>query len=489
VRPSQRPPVPDFPDHRSSRWARHHYWARYGHDLLGLRHPVHRFKFQFLLQRRLFMWFGATILISAVVVGYSFRYFNGGEGWEADVARARTFLAHRYAEVWNDPVARARLTASTTRDLNLNVEIRDAAGDTLEKTGPRCKQSYEVLVTDDGGRKLGTVILCVEHHAFGKSVLIPLFAGLLILWAASGIIARRLARPIYQIALVADDIGRGQLSSRVRIPLHHRGEMGLLAEALYDMAVRIEKQLADQRALLATVSHEIRTPLARMRLLIEFARNEKCSETAVTDRATTRPVSEPGGPSLAGRAGRDPKAKPHSPLEELDREIVAIDALVSDLLAGSRIDFAAIKPVTLDATEVAKQAVERTCMPPERLVVDVPHLEFRGDPTLVARAVTNLIENADRHGAGVSMFHVHREGNFVAFDVEDDGPGFSPGEESQAFEPFYKNPRSSAASARSSGLGLALVKRIAEAHGGRAFAENRAQGGARVGVRFKVVGR
>ncbi|WP_394822676.1 ATP-binding protein [Pendulispora albinea] len=463
---------------------RHHRrrWPPFDPNFLGLRHPFHRVKFQFLLQRRIFLWFGATIVISAIVVGYCVHVFGGDEGWGADGNRARKFLGHRYAEVWNDPEARTKLTQATSRDLGLHVELRDSAGNVLDGSGKMCKHPFNAPVLDESNHALGTVTLCGDFHAFGKSALGPLFVGLFILWAASGIIARRLARPIYQIALVADDIGRGQLSSRVRIPLHHRGEMGLLAEALYDMAVRIEKQLADQRALLATVSHEIRTPLARMRLLIEFARGAACSAGPTSDVSSPPPAPSPSSSPASSSATK-------SPLEELDREIVAIDALVSDLLAGSRIDFAAIKPVTMDATEVAKEAIERTGVAPEKLVVDVPHLQFRGDPTLVARAVTNLLENADRHAGGVTMFHVHQDGNLVAFDVEDDGPGFAPGEESQAFEPFYKNPRSSAASARSSGLGLALVKRIAEAHGGRAFAENRAQGGARVGVRFRMVGR
>ena len=204
-------------------------------------------------------------------------------------------------------------------------------------------------------------------------------------WAASGFIARRLSRPIHQLALVADEIGHGRLDSRIRIPRHHRqGEIRVLADALHDMAARIEKQLADQRALLATVSHEIRTPLARMRLLIELARG-----------------SEDGGDA--------PPARLDS-LDEMDREIVGIDALVSDLLANSRLDFAAVKPVTLDAAEVAKQAVERAGLDPARLIVEGERLPFRGDPTLVARAVANLLENAERHAGSVTTFRVHRRG-------------------------------------------------------------------------------
>lgn len=168
-----------------------------------------------------------------------------------------------------------------------------------------------------------------------------------------------------------------------------------------------------------------------------------------------------------------------------------------DLLANSRLDFAAVQPTVLDAAEIAQQAVERTGVDPSKLVVETgasgASLSFRGDPTLATRALVNLLENAERHAGGVARFRVHREGDFVVFDVEDDGPGFLPGEEARVFEPFYKNPRNPSESARSTGLGLALVQRIATAHGGAVHAENRAdrgehgETGARVGIRFAHV--
>jgi K+-sensing histidine kinase KdpD len=72
----------------------------------------------------------------------------------------------------------------------------------------------------------------------------------------------------------------------------------------------------------------------------------------------------------------------------------------------------------------------------------------------------------------------------VAFIVEDGGPGFAPGDEERVFEPFYKRVSIASNGEESVGLGLALVKKIAEAHDGRVFAENREKGGARVGVCF-----
>ncbi|MEO8801515.1 MAG: HAMP domain-containing sensor histidine kinase [Polyangiaceae bacterium] len=276
-------------------------------------------------------------------------------------------------------------------------------------------------------------------------------AGIFCLWIFAGFIAHRVSRDWVEIIRVAEDLGRGKLKSRVQLerPLH--GESHMLARVLNDMATRIEKQLADQRALLATVSHEIRTPLARLRLLVELTR-EKLGQASTP-----------------------------AEIEEIDKEVVEIDALVADLLASSRIDFSAMSPKELDAVEVARQAMRHASVDPARLEAPSTVVAFEGDATLTTRAVTNLIENARRHGGGVARVTVGNGGPNVRIEVEDDGPGFLPGEENRIFEPFYRRP-SVKAEAQSLGLGLALVQRIAEAHGGRAYARNREGGGALVGV-------
>jgi len=401
------------------------------------------------MHRRIFMSFGATILLTTFVT-FAVMHLTGGESqWRRDWDGARAFAAHRFAEVWHSPESRRALASSMAEDLHANLRVTDARGAVLDAFGPGCSHPT-LLPIERGGEPLGTVAICVQHRPDGARVVIGLFVAFATMWAASGAIARRLARPLGELAKVAEDIGRGRLSSRVQIPRRHQhGEVKVLADVINDMAARIEKQLADQRALLATVSHEIRTPLARMRLLVEFARDgTRASQT----------------------------------LDEIDREVVEIDTLVSDLLASSRIDFTAVARTRLDATQVAEQAMDRAGVDASRLVVETPRLAFDGDPTLASRAVANLIENASRHGGGVETLRVFQRADCVVFEVEDAGPGFAKGDEARAFEPFYRRPNGPDAEAKSVGLGLSLVKRIAEAHGGRAYAENREGGGARVGI-------
>jgi signal transduction histidine kinase len=259
-----------------------------------------------------------------------------------------------------------------------------------------------------------------------------------------------------ELARVARELGSGNFAARVRIPERHRlGETAALAVTMNDMAARIERHLAEQRELLAAVSHELRTPLARVRLLTEMAR----------DRGATKQT-----------------------LDDLDREVMEMDALVGDLLASSRMDFAALSRRPLDAVEAASRALERAGADPAALVVEREGDEggpipLQADATLLGRALANLIDNARRHGGGVEAFKVKRANGHVAFEVEDHGEGFIVGEERRVFEPFYRSSEQG-----SLGLGLSLVKRIAEAHGGRAYAANRDEGGARVGVELPASG-
>jgi two-component system, OmpR family, sensor kinase len=414
------------------------------------------------LHRRLFMWFGATILLTVLAAAAAMGALDrtGNSGWRREYARAQSFLGNQFQRVWDDPAARDALARSIAEEFDTGLALTDGAGRTLATFGGSCgAHALRAPVRRDGAQ-LGAVLLCPERvrPAAPLRLALPLLAVACVVWAASGIISRRLARPLADLARVASEIGAGKLSSRVRLDCREHGEVGVVAEAVNDMAARIERQLADQRELLAAVSHELRTPLARIRLLTEMARGS-------------------GGPTEAT-------------LDDLDREVMEIDALVGDLLASSRLDFAALTVRRLDPVETAVRAVERAGLDPTLLEVAEGTPAFEADATLLARALANLLENARAHAGGAVRVRVQPTPRGIAFEVDDRGPGFADGDAARIFEPFYRRDRAAGgdggAERGSLGLGLALCKRIAEAHGGRAYAASREGGGARVGIELAL---
>lgn len=438
---------------------RHRCWP-YGHGVLN--GSVGRYV-RARLHRRLFVWFGATILLTVLAAFTTAGILErvSSSGFRHEYARARTLITHQFQRVWHDPAARDALGRALAEDLESGVELVGRDGRTLARFGPPCSTGAMSAPVHGAGddERLGMVLLCFDRLRSGAPLrfALPLLAVAFVLWAASGVIARRLARPLADLAYVVHEIGAGKLSSRVRLDCRAQGEVGVVAEAVNDMAARLERQLADQRELLAAVSHELRTPLARIRLLTEMAR-------------------ENGAPSAAV-------------LDDLDREVMEIDALVGDLLASSRLDFAALTVTRVDPAEAAIRALERAGLDPALLEVVEGTPALEADATLLARALANLLENARAHAGGAERLRVRPGPLGIVFEVEDRGPGFASGEEALCFEPFFRRERSGSDGGRergSLGLGLSLCKRIAEAHGGRAFAETREGGGARVGIEIAL---
>lgn len=450
--------------HRHPFHHRHH-----GHGYRGWPRGMRRFV-SARLHRRIFVWFGVSILITAVVTAAMWSLIGPDSAWRDEIARLERFAGNRFAAVWSDAAAREDLGRAVAADLDMTVTLLDAQGAVLMGTGSKCRgHVHRVPVPPAAGQDsgaLGTLVVCKEYRGGrgGPLVLIMLGTGALCLWLGAGIIAHRLVRPLGELVRVARDIGDGKLQSRMHIGRHHGGEIAILGEAINDMAVRIEKQLADQRELLAAVSHEIRTPLGHMRVLIEM----------------TRDMSE---------SGRGAKVAQH--LDELEREVLSVDSLVGQILASSRLEFDAIERRPLDAQALAREALQRAGIDAACLHVDTADTAIDGDPTLLARALANLIENAQHHGGGVTAVRIRDQiepdspdagaGAGICFEVEDQGPGFGEEEPEQLFESFYRGRVGRASGHAALGLGLALVRRIARAHDGDAWAESRAEGGARVG--------
>lgn len=456
----------------------HPYWRHLSHHHGHFEHhrcgpPPRRNRLAWYLMarmhRRLFAAFAAAILLTGFVVVSVMAAVRTGPTWRNEIERGERYLAGRFTRAWADPGARAELAAATARDLDVDVTLEDSArasSQTFTPSGaratPACARPAVEFAVGPGERPYGHVRVCTERHratnGLGRLGIV-LGSALVVLWALAGFVARRLTRPLSELVRVVEDIGKGKLSSRMQLRPHDGGEVGVIAHAVNDMAERIERQIEDQRDLLAAVSHEIRSPLARMRFMVETLRPDP-----------EAPVSSPHGRTL----------------DEMDRELQGVDALVGDLLASSRMDFDALNMVELDPADTAHRALERAGLDASLLTIEGAPSAFHGDATLVQCALTNLLANARKHGDAVRSLHISGGAGRVRFAVEDGGAGFASGEVENAFKPFYRGDQARTEQRAGVGLGLALVARIAELHGGRAHAENLPEGGARVFVEFAV---
>lgn len=400
------------------------------------------------LVHRVFVALVGSILISTCSAALAVHSW-GSQSME--VGRIRAFAAEQFSESWNDPARRAALVASVERHFPVQLTLRDPEAALINGGRPAvssCSGYLEAIAVSRDGVSLGTVEVCVRKHRIPSSLLLGLGSFVLLLWVSSGIVARRLMRPLEELVRVVRDIGDGKLSARMELNRHCHGhcrgggEVAEVARAVNQMAEKIERQIAGQKELLAAVSHEVRSPLARLRMLVELERDAR---------------------------GDDQR------LDAMDVELTEMDALTGQLLAQSRLEFETVERHAVLAFEIARTALERACVSPSLLVDESRGARVSVDAGLFGRALLNVIENAKKHGGGVAALRIEEQAGNVAFVVVDRGPGFSEEAQRRAFEPF-----SGAGRDKGLGLGLSLVKRIAEAHGGTVAVSSESGRGATV---------
>jgi two-component system, OmpR family, sensor kinase len=265
---------------------------------------------------------------------------------------------------------------------------------------------------------------------------------------ASGALA-----PVENMRRRASRISDAGPSARLPVPEAH-DELHRLGETLNEMLARLEQGLARERAFVADAGHELRTPLSILKLELEF--------TLAKERSPVR----------FERALR-------SAAEEVDRLV----RLAEDLLVIARADQGRM-PVHKARVEVgelmraiAKRFAGRAGEDGRAVIVEgAAGLTVDADPARLEQALTNMVDNALRHGEGsVTLSADERDGG-VEIHVRDRGVGFPSAFLPRAFERFSR--ADAARAGRGSGLGLSIVAAIAKAHGGHAGVANRPGGGA-----------
>lgn len=271
---------------------------------------------------------------------------------------------------------------------------------------------------------------------------------LLVVGISSVLLARSLLRPLQELGKAARALGTGDLAARAR--LDRRDELGDVSRAFDEMAERVAQLLRAEKELIANISHELRTPLARIRVALDLAAE--------------------GDADVARES-----------LAEIAEDLNELERLIEDVLTAARLELAEAGPSSgipplrvapVDTRELVEHAAARfrSAHPKRPLVLKLDeHLpQVEGDRVLLRRVVDNLLENAHKYTDApdatieLSARHDHN----VIIEVADSGIGISAEDLPKVFRPFFRADKSRSRATGGLGLGLALAKRIADAHHG-----------------------
>ncbi len=255
----------------------------------------------------------------------------------------------------------------------------------------------------------------------------------------------RINRPLRELTRAAEQLGRGATPSRIAET--GPAEIRTLARSFNQMAADIQRQDEERALLLAGVSHDLRTPLARIRLALEM-------------------LDDRGAASLKAGVAED---------------IGDIDAAIGQFLDFARPVDAETVAGDSDLNALARAVTERYTRSGKTVHFTpsaLPPLPLRAQA--MQRVLTNLIDNALRHGGGGAEVVTGRFGDGAYLEVLDRGPGIPAADAQRMLQPFTR--MDSARSTSGTGLGLAIVDRIARLHGGAIRLLPRENGGLRARV-------
>jgi signal transduction histidine kinase len=388
----------------------------------------------------------ASLAVVALVSGLFFHFSQDEEsmGWSD---RRDHFLAALLPPADEPEFLQSivdRLAAAANGDIavySADGRLLAAAGNPLPDPGQRPHR------IDSGARTFGTNL--PDGRRIAARVNIPFAPGnrnplifVALIAAAIGVaaypIVRHLTRRLETLRKAVETWGSGDLTMRVAVD--GKDEVTAVARSFNKAADEIEKLIAAHRDLLANASHELRSPLARLRMAVDLYEQEPRQQTR----------------------------------EEIVRNLVEVDSLVEEILLASRLDhldkLAGLQSVDLLAVVAEEGARNSVDVSGEQVVI-------WGDPKLLQRMVRNLMQNAFRHGAPPVSARVERVDGGARLRVTDHGPGLPEDEGTRVFEPFYR-PAGRSEAGGGWGIGLSLVRQIAELHGAKVGYESPPAGGA-----------
>lgn len=396
--------------------------------------------------------FVGAVLISGTI--YSYAVQNVSDRYLNDIFRATMRLLQEQLE--DEPVADWNgLLADLSLSLPYPVKIEPLDTYTLSKDNKAALLKGDIVMLEESFLFLQRVpksrfmvtLGPIAYLSFLRQIhaidlwlmaALALFMGVpAFLWM------RPLWRQLMHLNRVAARLGAGNLDARVSLP----ADSGVrqLGDTFNVMADNLRALVQSRRELLDAVSHELRTPIARLRYRLEML----------------------------------PEALPPDLREGMDRDITAIDRMIEELLLYSRLDR---QQIQIQLTDLALQPWLGMVL--AQHAEDAPALSFtldcsslpaeasvKGDPYYLERALSNLLRNATRYAKHTIHVTAAWEGNSVCLWVDDDGDGIPEAERARIFEPFIRLDTSRDRRTGGYGLGLAIVQRVLQWHGGTVTAE------------------
>ncbi len=291
-----------------------------------------------------------------------------------------------------------------------------------------------------------SLIIARRNHEHSYVPLLMLFSAFIIFSLGIYLLAKRLTGRLERLRTAVDRLGEGDMG--VRVAVEGKDEIAELAKRFNHAAERIEQLVHAQKNLLATASHELRTPLTRMHMALNlFMENPK--------------------PELE---------------RELTKNIQELDHLIDEVLLASKLD-------TIDQLQHI-ETVDLLGLLAEEAIhyqVDISgeSAMVEGDAYLLRRLIRNLLENARRYGGEIPPeFSVKQQDSMVILTACDRGSGVPESERTHIFDAFYRPQYIPEGAHGGAGLGLSLVKQIAEQHQGSVACHPRHGGGTCFEVRL-----
>ena len=309
------------------------------------------------------------------------------------------------------------------------------------------RDTFAALMAEHG------VSTTAANDMFDRSVSLVIVAALALAGVAavvlSVLVARRLTAPLRQVSAAARRLAEGDYAARVDVT--GPAEVASLAGSFNQMAVQLQAQEQVRRDFVANASHELRTPLTNLQGYLEAMRDG---------------VVEPD------------KAAFESLLEEVER-LMRLSRSLDTLATGEAGGPPPGDPTELDLGAAVRSAVDLARPGLERAGVQValevpPGVRARGEPDAVAQVMGNLLQNATRYtpSGGAVVVRAEPGPAFARVTVSNSGAGIPAVDLPHVFERFYRVDKSRDRASGGAGIGLAIVRRLVEANGGRVGAES-----------------